>query len=338
LGGLLFSFAAWVQGQHAAVPYDSLVVYFSSGKSSLSTKAEQELKTVYKSWNGAEEAIVELTGHTDALGEDIDNDSLSERRVSSVRDSLIALGIPAEDVFAVAFGELKPVASNEQESGRRKNRRVDIRLYTVASKPMLSGIIRNRKTDQPLPFAEVVITTEDQTISAKTDEQGRFRVEVPEGVDMRVEVFSKGYFFKTKALKSGADKLDIPLAPAEEGAIFPFENMNFEGNLPVLVKESEKELPVLLKFMQMNPGMSIEIAGHINGIMYPIGGEPKDKFQLSVDRAKAVYDYLVNEGIDPGRIRYKGYGNRHMIYPSPYASFDEQAENRRVEIRILKVN
>lgn len=333
----LMLFPVLCYGQENAIQYDSFIVYFASGKSSLSFKGKATLKDAHASWKQRSGSFIELTGHTDAVGPAAENDSLSELRVFTVRDSLLALGVPAKDMFTVAFGELKPVASNERGAGRRKNRRVNIRLYTVDHKPFLSGNIINRKDNKPLPFAEIVINAGDSVITTYTDEEGRYKVEVPEDTDMRIEVFSEGYFFKTKTIRAGQESLDLPLAPAEEGAVFPFENMNFEGNLPVLVKESERELPVLLKFMQMNPGIHIEVAGHINGIMYPVGGEPRDKFQLSVDRARMVYDYLVKNGISAERMTYNGYGNRQMIYPSPYATFEQQAENRRVEIRILKV-
>jgi outer membrane protein OmpA-like peptidoglycan-associated protein len=336
LAFLLLS-AVFCHGQKNAVQYDHYTAYFPSGKSTLSAKTKATLKSAFAAWQQQPGSFIELTGHTDALGPEEDNDSLSEQRLQAVKQSLIAMGIPEGDMFSVAFGELKPVASNDRATGRHKNRRVDIRLYTVNLKPMLSGTIIDRKDNKPLPFAEIVITAGEQEIKTFTNEEGRYQVEVPEDTDLRIEVFSEGYFFKTSTVRAGEESLDIPLAPAEEGAVFPFENMNFEGNLPVLVKASERELPVLLKFMQKNPGIHIEVAGHINGIMYPVGGEPRDKFQLSVDRARVVHDYLVENGISAERMTYNGYGNRQMIYPSPYATFEQQAENRRVEIRILKV-
>ena len=57
--------------------------------------------------------------------------------------------------------------------------------------------------------------------------------------------------------------------------------------------------------------------------------------QLSLNRAKAVYNYLTEkEGLDPKRLKYKGFGNTKMVYPDP-KSERESSMNRRVEIKIL---
>ena len=87
--------------------------------------------------------------------------------------------------------------------------------------------------------------------------------------------------------------------------------------------------------MQLNDTITIEIAGHINRPNYP----PVDKlswdFKLSEKRAKMVYDYLLENNIPKERISYKGYGNFQMRYPKA-RSEKEQAQNRRVEIRVIE--
>jgi OOP family OmpA-OmpF porin len=68
----------------------------------------------------------EVGGHTDSMGKDDYNQGLSERRAQSVLAYLVAQGIDASRMTSVGFGESKPVASNDTEKGRAKNRRTEL--------------------------------------------------------------------------------------------------------------------------------------------------------------------------------------------------------------------
>jgi Outer membrane protein and related peptidoglycan-associated (lipo)proteins len=71
---------------------------------------------------------VSVEGHTDNTGEPAVNKKLSEDRAASVKAALIDKGVPADQVTSVGCGAEKPVASNDTEQGRLKNRRVEITL------------------------------------------------------------------------------------------------------------------------------------------------------------------------------------------------------------------
>lgn len=71
---------------------------------------------------------VEVAGHTDAVGSDVYNLNLSNRRAESVRDYLILHGIEAERLIARGYGENQPIASNDTEEGRAQNRRIEFRI------------------------------------------------------------------------------------------------------------------------------------------------------------------------------------------------------------------
>jgi OOP family OmpA-OmpF porin len=68
----------------------------------------------------------EVAGHTCSIGPEAYNQGLSERRANAVRDWFIQNGIAAERLRAVGYGETRPIASNDTEEGRRKNRRVEL--------------------------------------------------------------------------------------------------------------------------------------------------------------------------------------------------------------------
>ena len=81
---------------------------------------------------------LEVEGHTDSVGTDEYNQTLSERRAASVRDYLTQMGVPSNTVVARGFGESKPVASNDNAAGRQQNRRVEI---VVSGEPVgITGV------------------------------------------------------------------------------------------------------------------------------------------------------------------------------------------------------
>ncbi|MEM9044946.1 MAG: OmpA family protein [Pseudomonadota bacterium] len=68
---------------------------------------------------------LEIAGHTDNVGTEIQNQSLSERRAKAVLEALAARGVVADAMTAKGFGEVNPLTSNDTEEGRAQNRRID---------------------------------------------------------------------------------------------------------------------------------------------------------------------------------------------------------------------
>ncbi|HRN88186.1 OmpA family protein [Hyphomicrobium sp.] len=72
---------------------------------------------------------VEVEGHTDAEGIPERNQPLSERRAQAVVDSLVAAGVPTERLTSVGYAAERPVATNDTQAGRAKNRRIEFRVF-----------------------------------------------------------------------------------------------------------------------------------------------------------------------------------------------------------------
>lgn len=333
---LLFPFSLAAQATFDSLTLiSSHVVYFDFGKHELRPDADSTLEAVANDYRQRHDIKIHLTAHTDSIGNDENNRALSNRRAASAEAALQALGLPDSLLVIETFGESIPVANNNDETGRQLNRRVTIDVYVARRMRYLEGQIRDETTGEGIQ-ADIVLHGKGFRDSISTDTIGYFRHPVPDNEVVGADVYAKDHFFQSKMLKASAGaKLDLVLPPADEGAAADINNLYFVGNQAVLLSESEPELPKVLRFMQLNPTLKIEIAGHINRPNSPPVDRDSWDWQLSVARAKLVYDYLLENKIDPARISYQGYGNRHMRYPNA-RNEREQALNRRVEIRVLE--
>ena len=108
------------------VNFDAAVL-FDTGKAELKPSAAPTLRSAVGLIAAYPKATVKVYGHTDAIGDDTANQKLSEARATAVRNALMAAGAPSGVRFEVkGFGETQPVASNDNEAGRQKNRRVEL--------------------------------------------------------------------------------------------------------------------------------------------------------------------------------------------------------------------
>lgn len=103
-------------------------VFFDSGKSTLRPDSYTELNKLAKFMANKKTVNVEIGGHTDNVGVKEANQKLSEERANAVRNYLIKKGIAAERVTAKGYGDSRPVASNDSESGKQKNRRTEVNI------------------------------------------------------------------------------------------------------------------------------------------------------------------------------------------------------------------
>ena len=101
-------------------------VNFDNDQATLKTDAMAILDQAaanLKTWGDTK---VEVAGHTDSQSSDAYNMSLSQRRADAVRSYLVGKGVAADRLTAKGYGESSPVASNDTEEGRYKNRRVEL--------------------------------------------------------------------------------------------------------------------------------------------------------------------------------------------------------------------
>ncbi|PJE41610.1 MAG: hypothetical protein CUR32_07155 [Flavobacterium sp.] len=117
---------------------------------------------------------------------------------------------------------------------------------------------------------------------------------------------------------------------AKAGETIALPNLYFFNNSARVVPKSEFVLYDLLCILQENSKLKIEIQGHI------CCQTAVDVNDVSTARARAVYSYLLRNGIDRKRMKFKGFGVSRPIHKIPERNETEADENRRVEILILE--
>ena len=125
--------------------------------------------------------------------------------------------------------------------------------------------------------------------------------------------------------------LEPVFRPLEDTTAAPviLHNVFFATGSAELLASSDQELDRLQSFLEANPDIRIEIRGHTDNT-----GSDAINQQLSVDRAKAVFDYLIDEGIPKYRLSYRGFGASRPIASNETA--EGRQENRRTEFIVLK--
>ena len=103
-------------------------INFEFDSARLTRSSELTLDRIAESLKAQTDFRVEVGGYTDSVGNAAYNEELSRKRAESVRQYLVDRGVAADRVTARGYGELNPIASNDTESGRAMNRRVEFRV------------------------------------------------------------------------------------------------------------------------------------------------------------------------------------------------------------------
>ena len=172
----------------------------------------------------------------------------------------------------------------------------------------------------------------DEVVEAKGKSTYTYEMDVYRNI--KIGCVREGYMFNTTRVKGNTDpevKVEVKLTPVGAGARDVLDVIRFVANEDKVRRQSEASLLLLLRFMQLNPKVRIEIEGHVNG---PTFKNKKEFIDLSTARAKTVFDFLLVNEVEPERLAYIGIGNAQMLFPTP-KNKEESEANRRVEIKVL---
>ena len=106
--------------------FDSRTLQFELDRAELMPGSKEALVAVVDYLRELPEVIVTIAGHTCWLGTEAHNQKLAEQRAQAVANFIVSQGIGPDRLVVEAFGEAKPVATNQTEEGRKRNRRVEV--------------------------------------------------------------------------------------------------------------------------------------------------------------------------------------------------------------------
>jgi outer membrane protein OmpA-like peptidoglycan-associated protein/tetratricopeptide (TPR) repeat protein len=284
------------------------------------------------------------TGHPGFGGFDLFFVERNEEEWSAPKN----LGFPinnAEDqvsLFITASGTTA-YYSNERRQG---NVYVESKLYSFELPPEIqvrrgANYVKGRVVDALTgkPMAAVVelydLLSNELTAKVKADSaSGEYLITLTKGSEYALYVSQSGYLFDSRYFSSqegeslNYEMADILLNRIERGKSVNLNNLFFDFDKFDLRDKSKTELQKIIAFMQAYPDIKIEVEGHTDNI-----GDARYNQNLSENRAKSVYNYLVQAGISSERIQSKGYGASRPIADN--ATEEGRQQNRRIAFKIL---
>lgn len=264
-------------------------------------------------------------------------------------------GYGEKDIYVITFlGPEKPLQLVSEDNliasiAKPISEKVIEKQVDIATKKItiLKGAVREFGTLKPLG-AELELIDIDENVSLakfqSNDETGKYLISLPSGKNYGLAVKKEGYLFHsenfnipdTAAYKEIVKNID--LKPIAVGSKIVLKNIFYDYNKATLRKQSINELDRLVKLLNDNPTLKIELSAHTDS-----RGSDSYNLDLSERRAQSCVDYLVSKGIAPSRLVAKGYGEKEPIFTdaeiAKLKTKEEKEEahqqNRRTEFKIL---
>ncbi|MEM9300316.1 MAG: OmpA family protein [Bacteroidota bacterium] len=244
---------------------------------------------------------------------------------------------PESDYSFLVSSEGYANTPGELEVGKVMNDTVmlkDFMLIPLKKNPLLSGTVYDEKTNEIVPALLEIRKMDGERVYRNKLETGYYEAELTEINWYMITASAEGYINGLDSVEYSSDDQslltrDIYLKPIEVGTTVRLENIFFDFDKTTLKSESFVELDKVVEFLNSNPSVEVEIAGHTDSK----GGDDYN-MNLSQGRAEAVVNYLIENGIEGLRLVAKGYGE---TVPLQSNETDKgRAFNRRVEFTVLK--
>jgi outer membrane protein OmpA-like peptidoglycan-associated protein/Tol biopolymer transport system component len=215
------------------------------------------------------------------------------------------------------------------------------KLYKEAQPSMVTyfkGIVFDKETNKRLEakFDLIELSTGKSVSRSSSDPvTGEFLLALPMEKEYGLNVSKPGYLFYSDHFELRGENskakpfiYNVPLQPIRVGETVILRNIFFDTDKFELKDESRSELARLIQLLKSNPEISIEISGHTDN-----HGTADHNMVLSKNRAEAVYNYLILNGIAKERLSYSGFG---MSRPIDTNDTDTgRANNRRTEFKVV---
>lgn len=201
---------------------------------------------------------------------------------------------------------------------------------------VVRGVVRDRQTGLPVKARIELFDLRKNELQSWVHSDsltGAYLIVLNEGSDYALFSSAADYLFTSANFnyevtwQNHPVELDIFLDRISRGKSVVLENIFFGFNSFELGEKSKTELEQVLAFLRLNPTVQVEIAGHTDNV-----GSEAYNLTLSKKRALSVTDYLIQAGVDKGRVTPKGYGSQKPIKNND--SEENRQQNRRIEFRI----
>jgi outer membrane protein OmpA-like peptidoglycan-associated protein len=201
----------------------------------------------------------------------------------------------------------------------------------------VKGIVRDKKTGQELKAKiELFDINKNSIVSLVNSDSisGEYLIVLTQGSEYALYVNKRGYLFQSLSFNYSDVTnfepliINIELEPAIKGSVSVLKNIFFDIDKFDLKEKSITELEKIVQFLSENPQIRVEISGHTDNT-----GNSQYNQQLSEKRAKSVYSYLIEKGIQPQRLFSKGFGSTKPITAND--TEEGRQQNRRIEFTIL---
>ena len=246
------------------------------------------------------------------------------------------------NIFVDASGQ-KAYLSSDKAYGMGKQDIYSFDLYEdikPSKVTYLKGKVYDSISKKALSADFELIDLENNEIyfnSVSDNFDGSFLICLPPNINYALNVSKERYLFYSEnfSLKNENSNtkpflINIALQAIKQGNSTILKNVFFDTDKFELKPESEAELQKLVSFLNKNPNIKIEIGGHTDN-----KGSEEYNLKLSENRAKAVYEFLINNGIKRSSLSYKAYGFSDPIDNNETP--EGRAKNRRTEFKILEI-
>lgn len=200
---------------------------------------------------------------------------------------------------------------------------------------LVKGNLKSEDTTKPIKATVQIKSLESKRVTfIPVDEDGDYVASLLKNEDYLLTikgediVYQSTYVAAKDSITAPVIKLEMEVQPIEVGMHYRLHNIYFAFNSADILSSSQKVLDEFIVFLNDHPTMTISIEGHTDNV-----GSDEFNLILSENRAKAVYNYLVNNGIDADRLQYKGFGKTTPIATNE--TEEGRAMNRRTEFVIL---
>lgn len=198
----------------------------------------------------------------------------------------------------------------------------------------IKGVILDKETKKPLSAKLQIKNLKTARLaheSISDKKTGEFLICLAEGEEYAFSISCENYLFYSEnfSTKQENQEKEILLVPIKTGEGLILNNIFFETSSHELLPTSFAELNTLIELLQNNPTLKLLVEGHTDNI-----GKSEHNIKLSQQRAEAIVTYLTENGIEPSRLKAKGYGFSKPI--SDNDTEEGRAMNRRTEIKIIE--